>query len=158
MSDTPRNERPAYDEATEALRRAHTNLIDALLAEFDRLKRELLQAQESIARLEGRLCLVCGASAPCKLKDDALSPCTFDPSPIEAAQRFHKQANDMRAERDRLRELLRVNHLLSRRQPAFTCDSENCSQYGLAIPHVLCRCLHDKVLAHYEAVRKALAE
>jgi len=49
----------------------------------------LAEAQERIARLEGRICLVCGRREPCKEAPDA---CTFDPSPIEAAQAFLKRA------------------------------------------------------------------
>ena len=62
----------------------------------------ILEAEN--ARLQGRACLICGRDAPCELdtnKDNDPnwpgSPCTFDPSPVEAAKRFMEQ-------RDRLQE------------------------------------------------------
>lgn len=54
----------------------------------------LRQAQERIKQLEGRACLICGRSEPCELDKDTGkpdwpgSPCTFDPSPVDAARQF----------------------------------------------------------------------
>lgn len=69
---------------------------------FDHIKQgaAMLRAlDEEVGRLAGRLCLVCGAKEPCK---DAPDACTFDPSPIEAAQAFHRRAITAEAERTKL--------------------------------------------------------
>ena len=56
------------------------------------------------ARLQGKACLICGRDTPCELdtnKDNAPnwpgSPCTFDPSPIDAARRFMQERDEARA-------------------------------------------------------------
>lgn len=49
----------------------------------------LAASEKKVARLEGRMCLVCGAPEPCK---DAPDACTFDPSPIDAARAFLDRA------------------------------------------------------------------
>lgn len=44
------------------------------------LKAENEKLQAALAAIgEPRICLNCGASEPCELKDDLTSPCTFDP-------------------------------------------------------------------------------
>lgn len=53
------------------------------------LERALTAAEATIARLEGRMCLICGRSEPCTEAPDA---CTFDPSPLDAAKRFRDRA------------------------------------------------------------------
>ncbi len=82
-----------FDGTQEVL----THGADAL----DHLTAELARERETVARLEGRLCLICGAKEPCALSKDEMSPCTFDPSPIEAAQEFQRQLHEERAAREK---------------------------------------------------------
>ena len=70
------------------------------------LEAQLAAEREKIARLEGRMCLVCGRPEPCQ---DAPDACTFDPDPISAAREFLDRARmadeelaAVRAERDAL--------------------------------------------------------
>ena len=60
----------------------------------ERLERERDEARDTIARLEGRACLVCGASEPCELKTHEYAPCTFDPSPVDAARQFMRERDE----------------------------------------------------------------
>jgi len=69
------------------------------------LKAQLNASREEVARLEGRMCLICGRDTPCELDKRETSPdptnwpgspCTFDPSPIEAAQRFMRERDALR--------------------------------------------------------------
>lgn len=52
---------------------------------------------ERLGRYEGRLCLICGAKEPCDLDKGEMSPCTFDPNPIDAAKAFLKRATEAAA-------------------------------------------------------------
>ena len=56
------------------------------------LARAYQEARREIERLTGKMCLICGAKEPCELDKSDMSPCTFDPHPIEAAQAFLKRA------------------------------------------------------------------
>lgn len=67
---------------------------------------DLRDARVEIARLSGQLCLICGAAQPCELANDDPSPCTFDPDPITAAQRFFKEAVALREANERLQATL----------------------------------------------------
>ncbi|KKL61582.1 hypothetical protein LCGC14_2193860 [marine sediment metagenome] len=62
---------------------------------IDTLKAQLAKARAENARLQGQACLICGRDEPCELDTNKNndpnwpgSPCTFDPSPIDAARRF----------------------------------------------------------------------
>lgn len=66
---------------------------------IDGLKAEIARLTSTVARLEGRMCLICGASAPCAETPDA---CTFDPDPIDAARGFLDRATKAEAEIARL--------------------------------------------------------
>ena len=68
---------------------ARSNLTQQILA----LEDSLIAERQRCERLEGKLCLVCGAKEPCELDKGEMSPCTFDPSPIEAAKRFLLRAS-----------------------------------------------------------------
>lgn len=63
------------------------------------LERRLAEKDNHIGRLEGRMCLICGlpSKAECPSRDMEMSPCTFDPSPIEAARMFLERATQLEA-------------------------------------------------------------
>lgn len=45
---------------------------------------EIDALQQRVAQLEGEpYCVVCGRKEPCALKDDPMSPCTFEPTPAQ---------------------------------------------------------------------------
>ena len=59
---------------------------------------EVQELRAENARLQGLACLICGRDKPCELDTNKGndpnwpgSPCTFDPSPIDAARRFMRE-------------------------------------------------------------------
>lgn len=68
--------------------------------DFYAIRAELLRLADENARLSGRLCLVCGLhnDSQCPQRNDEMSPCTFDPSPVEAAKAFFARATKAEAE------------------------------------------------------------
>ena len=71
---------------------------------IDTLKEQLRRERAENARLRGLACLICGRDTPCELdtnKDNDPSwpgsPCTFDPSPVDAARRFMEQRDALQA-------------------------------------------------------------
>lgn len=56
------------------------------------------ELEQQVTQLEGRACLVCGLpnNSTCPMRNDEVNPCTFDPSPIDAARRFLKENADLR--------------------------------------------------------------
>lgn len=75
------------------------SMFEHLHNRIDTLTNERNSAREKIARLSGKLCLVCGSRKPCKEAPDA---CTFDLNPIQAAQEFLARAVKAEAEVERL--------------------------------------------------------
>ena len=77
----------------------HTeNCANAQAAALEAATTRAEKAEQRQAQLEGRLCLICGAKEPCELDKSEMSPCTFDPSPIEAAKAFLRRAEKVEAE------------------------------------------------------------
>ena len=86
---------PRTDEAEAKSFKGLCNI--SLAFDFARqLERDLAALQEKLNRYEGKLCLICGAKAPCELDKSEMSPCTFDPNPIDAAKRFQRDNDHLR--------------------------------------------------------------
>lgn len=104
------------DIATQGLRQLDGEVEVVLLADHEK---ELLAANQNLVKRvreleeksvalrheairdfingKDKLCLVCGATEPCELKDDINKPCTFDPTPKElltANQNLVKQVRE----------------------------------------------------------------
>lgn len=100
MTDDLDNLRPEVREALEVCTRG----VDCVSFGDDDapqvIRAELLRLTKENARLSGRMCLVCGAAndAACPQRDDTFSPCTFDPSPVDAARDFLRRATKAEAE------------------------------------------------------------
>lgn len=56
--------------------------LNNTLAELERVQQERDELEQQRIKY-GPICVVCGAAAPCTLKDDPCAPCTFDPAPRE---------------------------------------------------------------------------
>ena len=84
----------------------HTAYAAGLAAAPGLVSADMEEMRAKIERYEGNLCLICGATEPCRLKDDEYSPCTFDPNPIEAAKAFHECAVKARASMEEMKRAL----------------------------------------------------
>lgn len=104
------------DERVDEIRRIYDDGYKGREAEaaFPHV-RDLLRAYADMKaradRLEGRICLICGRSEPCKETPEV---CTFDPSPIEAAQEFQRK---LHAANERIAALTKALEYLVRSQP-----------------------------------------
>ena len=80
---------------------SYKSLTESDAEEVVRLARKL---ERELARLEGRACLVCGLpnDSTCPQRLDEMSPCTFDPTPIEAAKTFLRRAEKAEKELERV--------------------------------------------------------
>ena len=65
---------------------------------------QIADLEAANARLRGLACLICGRDTLCELDTNGAndpnwpgSPCTFDPSPIDAARRFMQERDEVRA-------------------------------------------------------------
>ena len=102
-------------------RREHS-IIKGMQQEHDRLikmgRQQEVDFNAQIARLEGRIkqlegqaCLICGKDEPCELDRDTGkpdwpgSPCTFDPSPVDAARRFMAECDAAKRDAAKMRAL-----------------------------------------------------
>ena len=64
----------------------------ALREQAEQLAKQRAEFEAELGRLTGKLCLICGAKEPCELDKSEMSPCTFDPHPIAAAQSLLRRA------------------------------------------------------------------
>ena len=71
------------------------DLGEKLEQERDEVKQSRHDIIQDFIRGKDKLCLVCGAKEPCKLKDDPLSPCTFDPTPMELLAAYRRQVKQI---------------------------------------------------------------
>lgn len=80
---------------------AAATFLRALVQERAALVAEVATMREEVTRLSGSMCLICGRSQPCDVAPEA---CTFDPHPVEAAQRFLQRAQAAEADLATMRE------------------------------------------------------
>lgn len=79
-------EEAVHDEAEQGFANA---MLQEAAALIERQQRQIAELDAEIARLTGRMCLICGKPEPCSESPDA---CTFDPNPIDAAREFLHRA------------------------------------------------------------------
>jgi hypothetical protein len=70
----------------------HHECLVCQLAQAKQSRHDIIQ---DFIHGKDKLCLVCGAKAPCELKDDPSSPCTFDPTPMELLAAYRRQVKQI---------------------------------------------------------------